>query len=328
MLTVVLPNFNHARFLPNALDALMAQTRSADELIIMDDASTDDSVSVIKPYVKRHPNLRLVRNEKNQGAIRNMNDGLVLARGTLVLFAAADDVVYPSLLEVAIQLLDSYPQAALFSARSDLIDIEGRRTGTVPTPIPLSSPGFLDSAAVSHHLLRDDGWFMGNCTIYRRASLLAVNGFPEDLGAFTDGYVSRLLALTHGACFSPEVLGAWRRTEGGLAWSQSASVEKARELISVAENKMRATGVFSPKYMERWKRRHMFGVLRFALEHSQRPNESSDFLLQSVRRRILMLLWFVNLRPWDVFTVLRRRLALLLYRFSPNFRMSRGRKKN
>jgi glycosyltransferase involved in cell wall biosynthesis len=316
MLTVVLPNFNHARFLRYALDALMGQTRPADELIIIDDASTDDSVSVIKPYMKRHPNMCLVRNEKNQGVVRNMNDGLVLARGTLVFFAAADDVVYPRLLEAAAGLLDSYPQAALFSGRSDLIDIEGRRTGTLPTPIPLSCPGFLDPVAVSRHLLQDDGWFMGNCTIYRRESLIAVNGFSEELGAFTDGYVSRLLALKHGACFSPEILGAWRRAEGGLAWSQSASLEATSELISIAESKMIAANVFSSKYVGRWKRRHMFGVRRFALEHGHRPSEPKYFLLKSVRRRILVLLWFVKLRPWDAFAVLRRRLAVLLCRSS------------
>jgi hypothetical protein len=180
--------------------------------------------------------------------------------------------------------------------------------------MPLSSPGFLDPAAVSHHLLKDDGWFMGNCTIYRRASLLSVDGFPEELGAFTDGYVCRLLALKHGACFSPEILGAWRRTEGGLAWSQSASLERARELMSVADNRMAATGVFSPEYVNRWKRRHMFGVLRFTLEHSRPPNEANRFLPELVRRRILILMWFVRLRPWDAFTVLRRRLTLLLFR--------------
>ncbi|MGZ8403031.1 MAG: glycosyltransferase family 2 protein [Rhodoplanes sp.] len=310
MLTVVLPNFNHARFLPFAFEGILGQSRPANELIVIDDDSTDDSVAVIESYLRGHANARLVRNEKNQGVVRNMNAGLAMASGSLVFFAAADDITYPALFATATSLLNAYPQAALFSAKSDIIDGEGRSHGPFATPTPLKVPGFISPATAGRLLLRDDGWFMGNTTVFRRAPLLAAGGFTEELGAFADGYVSRLLALKQGACFSPSVLAAWRQTEGGVAWSQTISLEKTNKLIAAVERKMAADGVFPPGYAERWKRRHLFGALRFRLVQERRSAQAlSRTLLHLVREQWLTAWWFATLRPWDVYAVLRRRLA-------------------
>ncbi len=78
-LTAVLPNYNHAEYLPHALNALLAQTRPADELIVIDDASTDNSVAIIEGYLARHPNIRFVRNAGNLGTVSNINRGLEMA---------------------------------------------------------------------------------------------------------------------------------------------------------------------------------------------------------------------------------------------------------
>lgn len=311
MLTVVLANYNHARFLPYALEGLIGQTRPADELIIIDDASTDDSASVIEPYLSRHPHARLVRNASNQGIVRNMNAGLAMARGTLVYFAAADDIAYPRLFEVGVPLLDMYPQAALFSARSDIIEVDGTRRGVLPTPVPITEPGFIAPAETARFLLRDDGWFMGNSTIYRCAPLNEVGGFPEELNAFTDGYISRLLAVKHGACYSPEVLCAWRRMAGGVAWSQSMNMERTMRLIAEVERRIAEDGVFPNGYAERWKRRYLFGALRFSLSH-QNQQDSGVFRRTAdlMRQWFLVGWWFLRLRPWDLYRVVQRRVSL------------------
>src|SRR5262245_25848365 len=144
MLTVVLSNYNHARFLPHALSALSAQTRPADEIILIDDASTDDSVTVIEAHLSRHPNIRLVRNPTNLGVIANLNRGLQMARGNKMYFAAADDIAYPALFEKSLALLDRYPRAALCSSRCDIIDSEGRSAPAMVVPMPGSLPGLLE----------------------------------------------------------------------------------------------------------------------------------------------------------------------------------------
>jgi glycosyltransferase involved in cell wall biosynthesis len=189
--TVVLTNYNHSRFLRESLGSLLNQTRPAEEYIIIDDASTDDSVAVILDLISRVPEAKLVKNPNNIGCVAGMNKGLSMAKGDIVLFAAADDVFYPELLKVGVQLMEAYPQAAIFSARSDLLDAAGLNKGRFHSPQPLTRPGFLDATTALGHMLRDDGWFMGNTALYRRSALLAEGKFDEKLGSFADGYIYR-----------------------------------------------------------------------------------------------------------------------------------------
>lgn len=310
-LTAILSNYNHADYLSYALDALLAQTRPADELIVIDDASTDHSVEIIDRYIKRHPRIRFLRNADNLGIVSNMNRGLNMAAGDVVYFAAADDVAYPALFEVGIALLQAYPGAALFSARCEIIDREGGIKESLPTPTPLSVPGFISPELAVSELLRDDSWFVGGTTLYRRSMLISAGGFDPELGAFCDGFVSRFLALKHGACYAPSVLCGWRRMEGGVAWSQAVNLKSMMEVIRTAERKMRdAQGIFPPKYIRRWRGRHLFGARRFSMIQARKKAARKGpirSLFALVEEAIVMGWLFCVLRPWDVLTVARRR---------------------
>lgn len=312
MLSLVLTNFNHARFLPTALEALASQARPADEAIFIDDASTDDSVSILEAFLPRFKNARLVRNSKNSGVVANLNRGLEIASGDVIHFAASDDLTYPKFFQIGMAMLTDYPQAGIFSARSDILDESGRCQGPLATPIPISRPGFITREETARHLLEDDGWFMGNASLFRRIPLIEAGGFPVVLHAFTDGYVSRLLALRHGACFTPEVLCGWRRMEGGVAWSQAVNIDKTMRVIDLVEQKMAEAGdTFPAGYARRWKGRHLFASRRFGLVQERRRAQGAGRLpyLGALAREMVMTTWlFLSLRPQDVVTVSRRRL--------------------
>ncbi|MBM3804581.1 MAG: glycosyltransferase family 2 protein [Acidimicrobiia bacterium] len=80
-LSVIIPNYNHAAFLPRSLGAILAQSVQPLEIIVMDDASTDNSVEVIESFVRRHPHIRLHRNARNLGVVANGNRAVDLAQG-------------------------------------------------------------------------------------------------------------------------------------------------------------------------------------------------------------------------------------------------------
>jgi glycosyltransferase involved in cell wall biosynthesis len=305
--TAILPNYNHSQFLRVSIGSLLNQTRPANELIIIDDASTDDSVAVILDMVGESPNAKLVRNAKNIGVVASMNKGLANATGDIVFFAAADDIYYPRLFEVGAAILEAYPQAALFSALCDLIDASGVNKGRFLSPKPLTAPGYIDPSAAARELLRDDGWFMCNTAIYRRSALLAAGNFDEKLGPFTDGYMCRLLALQHGACFVPEILAGWRRLLTGHASSHAMKTDQMAEFVTLVTARMAASGdLFPTQYIYRWSRRYIFSGRRFALMHR---SSAQAGLLHYVKRSFeaLQILWmFLILRPWDIGTVLRR----------------------
>lgn len=308
MLTVVLPNFNHACFLDQALAALVNQSRLADEHIIIDDASTDDSIAKIEAWLPELPNARLVRNQTNLGAVHNLNHGMRIASGSEIVFAAADDVIYPAFFETLLGLLERYPQAAFASARTDIIDFDGKRIDTLNAPIPLLRPGYINGSKAAALLMEDEAWFTGNATVFRRKPLLDIGGFPEDLAAFTDGYVSRVLAVKFGSCYTPDALAAWRRIEGGLAWTHAEDSTRAETIASRGELRLsQHSHLFAAGYPKRWQRRHVFGAKRFALANARRNAASPrQWIVAFARELIGTTALFLALRPRDTFVVLRR----------------------
>ena len=305
-LTTILLNYNHAPFLPYSLASLLAQTRLANELIIIDDASTDNSIEVISDFLPKFPNAELVRNPVNQGTVANMNNGLRLGQGTYVHFAAADDVFYPQLYEIGLSLLEDNPTAALFSSRSDVIDETGQdlKASMPSAGYPLRGTGVISPAEAQRFLMREDGWFMGNTTLFCRDRMLEEGGFPLELKSFADGYMSRFLALKYGSCFSSDVLAVWRRMEDGFSSSINRCPEKANAFIANAEQRMLAnSAIFPSGYARRWKGRQQFGIRRQALRERDQPTGGvTRRLFGRLNRTVQTGILFLKLRPWDLAT--------------------------
>jgi len=314
MLTTILVNFNHGHYLAESLEGLLRQTRRADEFIVIDDASTDNSVEIVSSFLPRHPNARLVRNPVNQGVVKNMNDGLRISRGTIIHFAAADDLFYPTLYEKGMSLLTAHPGAGFFSACSDLIDAAGRNLDAPMPALGFSSrqPEFLTPDAVRPLLLSHDGWFMGNTALFRRDCLIDEGGFPEELLSYADGYMCRLLALKYGACFSPELLAGWRRLDDGFSSTLTRSPDKVLALILAVAQKMQdANTIFPAEYVKRWKGRAEFGVKRQALARGRAHSSGAGGrIAASVREKFLLAALVLKLRPWDIAGIMRGRFGL------------------
>lgn len=105
--TVVLPTYNRAAFLPGAFEALAAQTFTDWELVIVDDGSTDGTPDVVDAYVRSHPSTRCVRQE-NRGAYAARNRGVDEAAGRYIAFYDSDDLWLPHHLERCVGALEAH----------------------------------------------------------------------------------------------------------------------------------------------------------------------------------------------------------------------------
>jgi glycosyltransferase involved in cell wall biosynthesis len=104
--SVIVPNYNHARFLRRRIDSILAQTFKDFELILLDDDSTDESLTILRDYAGE-PGIRLESNTVNSGSPFNQwNKGVRLARGRYIWIAESDDYADPRLLERLVRLLD------------------------------------------------------------------------------------------------------------------------------------------------------------------------------------------------------------------------------
>jgi glycosyltransferase involved in cell wall biosynthesis len=106
-LSVVLPCYNAAAFLQEAISSVLKQSFTDFELIIIDDGSTDESATIISK--QNDPRLKVIRNEKNLGLIRTLNTGIAAAKGKYIARMDADDISRPERFEKQISFLEKNP---------------------------------------------------------------------------------------------------------------------------------------------------------------------------------------------------------------------------
>jgi glycosyltransferase involved in cell wall biosynthesis len=264
--SVILPNFNHAQYLGTALAALLAQVSPADEIIVVDDGSTDGSVPLVRDFAARSRNLWLIENGRNMGTIASLNRGLAAATGTYVYCAAADDQVGPNLFKTLLPLLESEPKAALACGEMCLRQSEAKHVGVRPIVRPSGNAAYLDPAAARHLLHGSDHWIWTGATILRRTHVVECGGFDPELGSMADSFALRRMALAHGFCFVPAVVASSRVNESGLSGRTSRDLEQIAILLEKGRERILRDPAFPPGYADLFMRRLKFAVARLALQ--------------------------------------------------------------
>ena len=116
-ISVVMACYNGEREVKNLLDSLRKQTRIPDEILILDDHSTDDTVSIVQAYIEAYQpsGWTLIRNEQNLGWKRNFMQGMIRAEGDLIFPCDQDDLWDPEKIERMEEMMDRNPQISLLA---------------------------------------------------------------------------------------------------------------------------------------------------------------------------------------------------------------------
>lgn len=123
--SVIVPNYNHAKYLRQRIDSIFAQTFQDFELILLDDKSTDDSVDIINSYQMDSHVSHVVVNENNSGnPFCQWIKGIELSKGDMIWIAESDDVADKDFLMTLVSLMDKNPDAVIAFSHSYLIDEE------------------------------------------------------------------------------------------------------------------------------------------------------------------------------------------------------------
>lgn len=131
LVSIIVPNYNHARYLTRRLESIFAQTFKDYELIVLDDASTDNSREVLEDLAAKNPAMLLVLNEKNTGSpFAQWQNGARLAAGKYLWIAESDDFADPRFLETMVGTLERQPNVGLAYCQSFHVNAEGQVKGS------------------------------------------------------------------------------------------------------------------------------------------------------------------------------------------------------
>lgn len=299
-IAVVVPNYNHGRFLTESLSSIARQTRQPDEVVIIDDGSNDNSIEVVTSFLNEHPTWRLIRHPERRGAVKRLNEGAAEVRSDWISFFGADDLLDPSYLEVAQEMAALYPHAGMICGCVEVFGQPGGRRLRPPI-LPRSTSGYVSPDEFRELLQIGDNYFLGTATLYRRKVVMELDGFDEQLGSVCDGFLSRRIAARHGFGFIPEILGYWRIHGHNYSVSTATTPQALENSIRLMQASLtrEPPGTFPPKYSAVLERRFLFaGARLIALDKKVSPHTRAA--------RIALL---IGARPFEQY-MLKRLLAV------------------
>ena len=174
--SVLMPTCNGAAYLRFALDSIIAQSDAAIECLVIDDASTDETTSVLEAYSDRLQ-LQIRRHARAGNWVRSTNEALELARGEFVSFLHQDDIWLGGRIAALRQLAANHPDVSFFLGSAQFMDSRGREVGRWRCPLP-ALPRILDRDFLLERLLVQNFVAMP-APLVRRQLALDVGGLDE-----------------------------------------------------------------------------------------------------------------------------------------------------
>ena len=130
LVSVIIPAYNRCEYLKKCVQSILNQTYSDWECIIVDDFSTDDTVSYFTSLSQKDSRIKLFRNERAKGAQGARNTGINNSNGEWIAFLDSDNTFYPEKLSECIKVTEANPQIGVVSHFSTLVNIAGEKTGS------------------------------------------------------------------------------------------------------------------------------------------------------------------------------------------------------
>lgn len=249
---VVIPTYNHARFLSAAIESVLAQTRPVDEILVIDDGSSDVPGDVVVLY----PGVRIVH-QANAGLSAARNRGALETSAQFVLFLDADDRLKPEAIALSLENLLSHPDAAFSYGGYELVyssadsSIRKQRRATY-YPSPTAAFGaFLEMNRVGMH----------GTVLYRREAIENVGGFNPGMRACEDYDLFLRIAMRYKIVCRPEVLAEYWHHGTNMSHDPAFMLRWTQTVLELRRADADAIGLLENLSRgQRWARAYYTGV--------------------------------------------------------------------
>ena len=223
--TVAIPTYNRARLLKISLESVLAQDYPDFRVVVLDNASTDDTEAVVRSLAQRDQRVTYLRNETNIGILRNWNRAIEVNSCPYLSILNDDDVMLPGFIRESVSALNKHPRAGFSFTLTRAIDLNGApldlqdATGEVPD-------GVIDGLDYLELCLGGRGWHINTSSVLVKAAALAVVGpfdSPHSKHAFDTNMNHRLAAHFDIACIRKNLvhIRVHPGQESELHWSSA-----------------------------------------------------------------------------------------------------------
>lgn len=238
--SVVLPNYNYARYLRERIRSILQQSFSDFELIIVDDASTDESMQVIRQFAQ-DKRVRIVEYGENSGRVyQRWNDGAAVASGDWLWFAGADDGASPEFLETALARAAVAPNVGICHTGYQTIDALGRTISLRWNAIPelsgrLQTDYYNEGASEAILLIKGCYLYSASAILLRRDLFIEAGGFDSRLWQAADWHLYLRMLQRCNITYSARPLVSYRQHAQTVSNTSKAVVRAVEYAYCVAE---------------------------------------------------------------------------------------------
>lgn len=267
-ISVVIPNYNHAAYLPQRIDSILNQTFQDIEIIILDDCSTDHSLNIIESYTKKYPTIRIHFNQQNSGSpFAQWNKGVAMARGEYIWIAESDDYASPQFLETLIKPLNNHSNIGLAYCQSTVVNRVGQVIGTAQEwTNDLNrqrwTKEFINQGTREcQYLLYKNTVPNASAVLFRKTTFLEIGGADPSMKMVGDWLVWMKMLLVVDIYFHPASLNYFRTHS-----TTTREITQPNKIVQKAKEE--------------------YKILRYGLDHILLKEQEKERILQSVFNRI------------------------------------------
>ena len=237
--SVVLPVYNGEKYVGNAIHSIIEQTYKDWELIIVDDGSSDHSLSICETISKTDPRIRVYKNQENLGLARTMNRLVDFARGEYIAVQEQDDISLPWRIAEEVNLLNENEKVGLVSGIADWLDDEGMPFAKFPGILAYGGSYPVGHDEMIRYLYIEQCKVVNAACMFRRSILQKIPGpFDKDAKISIDWQF--FLHIAHCAQIEgiPKVFVKMRRGKAHQSITKNKELQfrEARRCISIIYN--------------------------------------------------------------------------------------------
>ena len=298
LITAIIPLYNGAAFIEETLQSVLAQTMPPDEIIVVDDGSSDEGPEIVRRLAQSHP-IRLLQKENGgQSAARNF--GVAHAHGDLIAFLDHDDIWYPHHLATLMEPFAGSRPTDLGWTYSNLDRVD--QDGSMQFRSFLSDLGTAHPKTSLLDCLGQDMYILPSAALIDRKAFLAVGGFDESLSGYEDDDLFlRLFRAGYDNVYLDEALSRWRIFPSSASYSPRMAKSRriyAEKLLSQFPDNLRlaqyhSSHVIAPRFLAQMAAEYRKAINYGTPEESAMAFRDVRFIIGHLRRRLRLPLTLV-----------------------------------